>query len=167
MFVLTFVLVSPSIVFLRRLAQSTLSLKTWVLQKLHIVSGDRTRKPRIVWQNPIAWREAKTKASAARASVLRYAFIAAGVVGAVVLVVMFSMVEEPSKYIMGNSYDPDAKTLTVYSSTGDADTYSVPGRVPVTIDGKEARLDDLAASSRWKSRRRRTSAPSRPSPPRA
>jgi ABC-type transport system involved in multi-copper enzyme maturation permease subunit len=82
MFFLSFVLVTPSIVVLRRLAQSTVSLKTWVLQKLNIVSGDRTRKPRYVWSNPIAWREAKTKASAARASLLRYGFMAAGVVGA-------------------------------------------------------------------------------------
>ena len=60
----------------------TVSLKTWVLQKLKITSGDRTRKPRYVWSNPIAWREAKTKASAARASVMRYGFMAAGILGA-------------------------------------------------------------------------------------
>ena len=34
----------------------------WVLQKVHLSKGDRTRKPRSVWHNPIAWREAKTKA---------------------------------------------------------------------------------------------------------
>ena len=68
----------PSIVLLRRMAQSTTSIKTWVLQQLHIKSADLTRKPRSVWHNPIAWREAKTKASAAKASLLRYGFIAAG-----------------------------------------------------------------------------------------
>ena len=31
----------------------------------------RSRKPRTVWSNPIAWREAKTKASAAKASLSR------------------------------------------------------------------------------------------------
>src|SRR5687768_8968054 len=40
MFALSFVLVTPSIVVLRRLAQSTVSPKTWVLQKLKIVKGD-------------------------------------------------------------------------------------------------------------------------------
>jgi len=66
MFVLSFVLVMPSIFMLRRLAQSTVSLRGLVLQKLHLTRGDRTRKPRHVWSNPIAWREAKTKALRAR-----------------------------------------------------------------------------------------------------
>jgi ABC-type transport system involved in multi-copper enzyme maturation permease subunit len=90
MFLLSFVLVLPSIVLLRRLAQNTLSLRAAVLQKLHISKGDRTRKPRPVWNNPIAWREAKTKASATRASLLRYSFIAAGLCGAVVLLVLYN-----------------------------------------------------------------------------
>src|SRR5947209_15242217 len=93
-----------SIVLLRRLAQSTTSIKTLVLQKLHLASGDNTRKPRAVWSNPIAWREAKTKASAARASMLRYGFIAAGMVGAVVLVIMFSHERVEGAYITPFSY---------------------------------------------------------------
>jgi hypothetical protein len=64
------------------------------LQKLRLSTGDRNRNPRTVWHNPIAWREAKTKASAARASILRYGFIAAGVVGALVMVFMFSSYSE-------------------------------------------------------------------------
>src|SRR5690606_9278193 len=36
MFFLSFVLVTPSILLLRRVAQSTLSFKNWLLQKLHI-----------------------------------------------------------------------------------------------------------------------------------
>src|SRR3954447_13951786 len=82
MFLLSLVLVTPSIILLRRMAQSTLSLKGMVLQKLHISKGEKRRKPRYVWQNPIAWREAKTKASATRASILRYGFITAGLIGA-------------------------------------------------------------------------------------
>src|SRR5207302_3725627 len=84
MFLLSFLLVTPSILLLRRLAQSTTTLQTLVLQKLRLSRGDRTRKPRTVWHNPIAWREAKTKASAARATVMRYGFIALGIVGAAV-----------------------------------------------------------------------------------
>jgi ABC-type transport system involved in multi-copper enzyme maturation permease subunit len=90
MFLLSFVLVLPSILLLRRLAQSTLSPRAAILQKLHISKGDRTRKPRPVWNNPIAWREAKTKASATRASLLRYSFVAAGLGGAVVLLVLYN-----------------------------------------------------------------------------
>ena len=62
MFFISFELISPSILLPRCLAQSTTSIKTLVLQKLRISTGDRTRKPRVVWSNPIAWREARTKA---------------------------------------------------------------------------------------------------------
>ncbi len=78
MFFLSFVLVTPSIVILRRMAQSTSTIRSWFLQKLHLSTGDKTRKVRRVWSNPIAWREAKTKASAARATVLRYLFMGGG-----------------------------------------------------------------------------------------
>jgi ABC-type transport system involved in multi-copper enzyme maturation permease subunit len=115
MFFLSFVLVSPSIVFLRRLAQSSNTLHGWVLQKLRISKGDKTRKPRTVWSNPIAWREAKTKASAARASILRYGFIAAGLVGAVVLVVMYSTTFDPDRSVrLPDSYDVDNHTITLF-----------------------------------------------------
>src|SRR5688500_20183783 len=90
MFFLSAVLVLPSIVVLRRLAQSTTSGKTWALQKLKISTGDTTRKPRVVWMNPIAWREAKTKASAAKASMMRYGFIALGLAAAIRLVIFLS-----------------------------------------------------------------------------
>ena len=90
MLVFSFVLVMPSIVLLRRMAQSTTSIKTLILQKLKISTGDRTRKPRLVWSNPIAWREAKTKASAAKASVLRIGFIVLGLVVAIALLVQYS-----------------------------------------------------------------------------
>src|SRR3954452_5170039 len=112
MFFLSFVLVSPSIVFLRRLAQSSNSLQSWVLQKLRISKGDKTRKPRAVWSNPIAWREAKTKASAARASILRYTFMVAGIGGAIVLLVMYNTTYEPDRSIrLSDSFDPVNSTI--------------------------------------------------------
>jgi ABC-type transport system involved in multi-copper enzyme maturation permease subunit len=140
MFALSFVLVTPSIVVLRRLAQSTVSLKTWLLQKLKVVKSDRTRKPRYVWSNPIAWREARTKASAARASLMRYGFMAAGVVGALVLVVMFSRVREPDKFVGQSSYNAQYRTLTVYSGSGaSAQTYQVlPGQTSVLLEVRNA-----------------------------
>lgn len=114
MFLLSFVLVTPSILLLRRLAQTNTSFKSWVLQKVHLSTGDRNRKPRMVWSNPIAWREAKTKASAARASLLRYGFMAAGLIGALVLVVFYSMERPVDSYIDANSYNEQSHTLTVY-----------------------------------------------------
>lgn len=132
--VLSLILVVPSILLLRRLAQSTTTLRNWVLQKLRIVKGDRTRKPRQVWHNPIAWREAKTKASAARASFLRWTFIIAGVAGALVMVVMFSMPQAlPKKYITSGSYNTEARTLFIHGDT----TFGVPENVQVFMQGKD------------------------------
>jgi ABC-type Na+ efflux pump permease subunit len=105
----------PSVLLLRRLAQSTTSLRGWVLQKLALSTGDRTRKPRVVWQNPIAWREAKTKASAARATFLRYGFIVIGMTAAVVLLVMHSTELLPRQFI-NHSFDPAKGTLYIEGS---------------------------------------------------
>jgi ABC-type transport system involved in multi-copper enzyme maturation permease subunit len=118
MFFISFVLVMPSIVLLRRMAQSTISIKGWLLQKLKISTGDRTRKPRIVWNNPIAWREAKTKASAARASIVRYGFIAAGVIGAIVLVVLYSREDLQGNLISAGSYNSVDNTLFISGDKG-------------------------------------------------
>jgi ABC-type transport system involved in multi-copper enzyme maturation permease subunit len=126
--VLSALLIIPSIILLRRLAQSTTTLRNWALQKLRIIKGDRTRKPRGVWNNPIAWREAKTKASAARASVLRWSFIVAGVIGALVMVVMFATPQAlPAKYITPGSYDGGSRTLFIH---GDQ-TYGVANNVQI------------------------------------
>ena len=46
---------------------------------------DRRQKPRRVWHNPIAWREANTRASAAGRSAMRWVFIAGGIVAGFVL----------------------------------------------------------------------------------
>ncbi|MGH7176292.1 MAG: ABC transporter permease, partial [Tepidisphaeraceae bacterium] len=130
MFALSVLLVMPSIVLLRRMAQSSVSLRTWLMEKLRLSSADRTRKPRNVWHNPIAWREAKTKASAARASILRYGFIAAGIIGALVLVIFFATpATVPNKSISPGSYDPLNKTLFINGET----TYGVGQRTAVFL----------------------------------
>lgn len=113
MFAFGLVLVTPSIVLLRRMAMSTTSVKTLILQRLKLSTGDRTRKPRVVWSNPIAWREAKTKASAARATMLRYGFIAAGLLVAGYLVVQYATTSVSPRAISGGSYDAKGQTLTV------------------------------------------------------
>src|SRR6185312_11335645 len=76
----------------------------------------KTRKPRLVWSNPIAWREAKTKASAARATLLRYGFIAAGIVAAVVLVVRYARVQTPALAVTPADYLPDSNQITIGGS---------------------------------------------------
>jgi ABC-type transport system involved in multi-copper enzyme maturation permease subunit len=137
---LSFVLVVPSIMLLRRLAQSTTSLRSWMLQKLHIIKGDRTRKPRSVWFNPIAWREAKTKASAARASVLRWTFIAAGIIGSLVMVVMYSTKQTmPSKYIAPGSFNAATGTLSISGDT----SYGISPTTEVKLNGQVVGMEYL------------------------
>src|SRR3954452_2200096 len=117
MFFLSFVMVMPSILMLRRMAQSTTSLKTLILQKLHISTGDKSKKPRAVGTNPIAWREAKTKASAARATLLRYGFIIAGLVGALLLLLQFTHERTPDLSVSQSSYSPATNQLTIGGTT--------------------------------------------------
>lgn len=48
-------------------------------------SGEKRRKPRHVWRNPVAWREATTRASAASQGIMRYFFVLGGLIVAFVL----------------------------------------------------------------------------------
>ncbi len=112
MFLLSFLLVTPSIMLLRRLAQSTTTARAWLLQLLRLSRGDKTRTPRYVWANPIAWREAKTKASANRAIVLRYGFMTLGLAAAITLVIMSGRtVTPPTSIAFG--YNQQARTITL------------------------------------------------------
>jgi ABC-type transport system involved in multi-copper enzyme maturation permease subunit len=142
MFLLSAVLTLPSILLLRRMAQSTTSIKSLILQKLKLSSGETTRKPRVVWNNPIAWREAKTKASASRASLLRYGFIAAGMTGAIVLAIMFSQERLEGEYITPSSYDVSRGMLVVFTDRGT--TYKVAPQINVTVNKQPATTDALS-----------------------
>ncbi|HEX2974282.1 MAG TPA: ABC transporter permease subunit [Tepidisphaeraceae bacterium] len=117
MTVLSFVLVTPSIIMLRRLAQSSNTLRSRMLQLLRLSRNDRTRKPRRVWANPIAWREAKTKASATRAVAMRYGFMVLGVAAAVVLLVLSCTRQKASTYIGGQGYDRTQGTVVIVGET--------------------------------------------------
>ncbi|HLL88246.1 MAG TPA: ABC transporter permease subunit [Tepidisphaeraceae bacterium] len=142
MFFLSLVLVLPSIALLRRMAQSNVSFQGWLLTALRISKGDKNRRPRPVWSNPIAWREAKTKASAARSALLRYGFIVAGLAGAAFLLYRMATPVPVAQYTMPDSWDPSANKFTVYSDAG-ARQYDVRGTPLVTLDGREASLDAL------------------------
>lgn len=144
MFILSLLLVLPSIALLRRVAQSTVSIQNWILQKLHLKRGDQTRKPRYVWHNPIAWREAKTKASAARASALRYGFMVGGVVGSLVLVWMFASTKEVAQYVTSQSYDASHDSITItYTKENRADTLLTGWNTTVTLNGTPISIGSL------------------------
>lgn len=140
MFFLSAVLVLPAVVVLRRLAQSTTSLQSWMLRKLHLSGGGRTRKPRAVWSNPIAWREAKTKASAARASFLRHAFIAAGLLGAAALVYLYSSTQPVKMRLSRTGYDPVQRELTLIDNDASS-TYRIDNQTLVTLGSSPYSLE--------------------------
>ena len=142
MMTLSLVMVLPSIILLRRMAQSTTSIKTLLLQAIRISNPDKRRKPRGVWANPIAWREAKTKASAARATALRYGFIVGGIACAIGVLFMFSREKLEGKYIGPISYDPTNGLLTITDGQA-ATTYSIRKTAKIALDNKEAESDVL------------------------
>ncbi|MBI1338123.1 MAG: ABC transporter permease subunit [Phycisphaera sp.] len=53
------------------------------------VAGERRRKPRTVWSNPVAWREASTRGSRFYAIIARWGFVAIGLVVALVLLGLY------------------------------------------------------------------------------
>lgn len=83
--VLAFLLTVASIFFVRRGAKT--GEATFVSRLIDRFRrnppGERTRPPRTVWHNPVAWREAKTRASGGR--VVRLVIIAGGFAGPLVL----------------------------------------------------------------------------------
>ncbi len=50
-------------------------------------NGERRQRPRRVWKNPIAWREAATRASAAGRSAMRWVFIIGGILAGIILLI--------------------------------------------------------------------------------
>jgi ABC-type transport system involved in multi-copper enzyme maturation permease subunit len=139
-FLLSVLLVTPSIFLLRRIAQSSISFQGWIMQSLHIGRSERTRKPRYVWSNPIAWREARTKASAAKSAFLRYGFIAIGLGVALVLVVMYAtLAGAPAQSIAPGSYNPATQTLFIQ---GDK-TYGLAPDAKILLNGADAPTDVL------------------------
>ena len=143
MFLLSAVLVIPSIVLLRRMAQATGTIQQSLLKKLVPIRALRAnRKPRTVWNNPIAWREARTKASAARASVLRYGFILVGLASAITILVMYhAEAQPPVNYIQAGSYNADSGSLLIQ---GKNQVYAVNPGTTVRLDGREVATERLA-----------------------
>ncbi|MGB9626952.1 MAG: ABC transporter permease subunit, partial [Phycisphaerae bacterium] len=60
------------------------------LRRTRGAAGERRRRPRNVWKNPVAWREAVTRASAASQSILRYGFVVGGLAAAIILLILYA-----------------------------------------------------------------------------
>lgn len=140
-FAISLLLVLPSIALLRRMAQSTFSPKLWLFSKLKFARASGTRKPRNVWHNPIAWREAKTKASAARATFIRYGFIIAGLAGAITLLAMFAQQDSADTYISPGGYSPASNTIFIQGRGGG--TYPINSATAITLNGQPVGADVL------------------------
>lgn len=81
------VLVIFSLFFVRRGARDA-EIGWWTqLQKRFLPASDQKQKPRRVWNNPIAWREAKTRASAGGRSAARWVFVVAALLGGLLLLI--------------------------------------------------------------------------------
>jgi ABC-type transport system involved in multi-copper enzyme maturation permease subunit len=83
-------LVLLSALQVRRLGQGEapaiwLKLRRW----LRLERGERSRPPREVWHNPIAWREANTRGKLAWSILARWGFVVLGVAGVVVLLSLY------------------------------------------------------------------------------
>lgn len=89
-FLLSLLLVAVSVGFLRKSAKE--GEITWLTKLTAFATrkeplGQRRRKPRHVWENPIAWREAATRASAGGRSAARWVLMSAGILAGILLLV--------------------------------------------------------------------------------
>lgn len=83
------VMVFLSLIYVRRGAREGESNTfTWLFDRLlPRRAGERRRKPRRVWRNPIAWREAATRASAGGRSLMRLLFVIGGLAAGCILLI--------------------------------------------------------------------------------
>lgn len=58
----------------------------WLRFKPKAGSGELRRRARRVWSNPVAWREAVTRASAASSSLVRYSYVLGGIAAGILLI---------------------------------------------------------------------------------
>lgn len=83
-------MIATSLFFLRRGALE--GETTWFSRLTAVFTrrapvGERTRKPRHVWSNPIAWREASTRGSAAGKASTRWIMVAVGLAAGLLLLI--------------------------------------------------------------------------------
>lgn len=92
--VLSLALISLSTLAVRRGAREGESTRlSRLFERLRLTrgaAGERRRRPRNVWKNPVAWREAVTRASAASQSIMRYGFVVGGLAAAIILLISYA-----------------------------------------------------------------------------
>lgn len=135
MLLLSFVMILPSTLFLRRAAQTTINWRNLAMQLLPFLRIGPTRKPRSVWNNPIAWQQARTKSSVTRGGIFRYILIFLGLSAAVWTLVMYAQVQTPNRYILRSSWDQQHRTLMIIDN-GQSTPYIVDPDATVTLDGQ-------------------------------
>ncbi len=135
--VFSLAVVLPSIALLRRLAKMTLSPTQWVTAHgRRMLRVQANRPPRTVWANPIAWREAKTRASAAKASLLRWSFALLGVSAATYIAIAHARMITPDQYVPASGISRlDNTVLIIKGSVGT--TYQLAATTTVRVDGNQ------------------------------
>jgi ABC-type transport system involved in multi-copper enzyme maturation permease subunit len=100
-------MVGLSLAFVRRGARTGESRwRTWLAERLLPRGGERTRRARRVWSNPIAWREAATRGTRTGRALLRGVFILGGLALGVTLLVAYERGWQP--LTSGGTPDPAA-----------------------------------------------------------
>ncbi|MCC6581518.1 MAG: ABC transporter permease subunit [Phycisphaeraceae bacterium] len=96
---LSFVLLLWCGLRVRSVGQSEGTIRRWLAKKLRLRGGDgadRRRKPRTVWHNPIAWREANTRGKLAAGILARWAFVVLGLAAGAVLLGLYHYQKLPN-----------------------------------------------------------------------
>jgi ABC-type transport system involved in multi-copper enzyme maturation permease subunit len=87
--VLATIFVLLAMFFVRRGArEGEITWMSRLSERLRISRTTKTRKPHVVWSNPVAWREAVTRASAMSRGVGRYAVLCGGLACALALLIL-------------------------------------------------------------------------------
>jgi ABC-type transport system involved in multi-copper enzyme maturation permease subunit len=83
-------MVLPSAIVLRRIAQrSDAGLWSMLGSILRRGKEDRSRRPRNVWANPVAWREAVTRAGFSGRGLMRWVTVVAGLAAAIAVIALY------------------------------------------------------------------------------
>jgi ABC-type transport system involved in multi-copper enzyme maturation permease subunit len=112
--VISMVLVTASVFFVRQgQNEGEATLLNRITDKFRREPVDELRrKPRNVWQNPVAWREAATRASAASQSFMRYVFALGGTaIGIWLLVKYLGQGDPAANGVMVSEYRSWLKSL--------------------------------------------------------
>ncbi len=135
-------LLIPSVLTLRRWAQSTWSLRGWILRRLRLRPGVARRKPRSVWHNPIAWREARTRGGSAGSLAGRFGFAAIGLVLTIWVLRGYHCTLPMSRWVDRFSYDAATDSITINSDKG-IENFLVSPHTTISLDNRPIAAEKL------------------------